>query len=92
MPRLRYSVVVVVDASVVVVVVVVVVVGHGMQTLPPPSTTTPPSAMQAVASCAMRAVDVVQSAAVSQATVGSLLHTPACTMSPGIGSLHVPTT
>ena len=80
--------------TVVVVVLVVVVVvgggGQGSQTLPPPVTTTPPSAVQVVASCAMRDVDVVQSAAVSQASEASLLHTPALVPSPGIGSLHVP--
>jgi hypothetical protein len=78
---------------VVVVVVVVVVVGgggHGLQTLPPPSTTTPPSAEHIVASATMADVDVVQSVLTSQATVGWLLHVPALTMSPGIGSLHVP--
>ena len=66
----RYRVVVVVDeTSVVVVVVVVGGGGHGVQMLPPPSTTAPPSAMHVVASEAMRAVDIVQSAAVSQASV-----------------------
>jgi len=78
---------------VVVVLVVVVVVGgggQGSQTLPPPITTTPPSAVQVVASCSMRDVDVVQSAAVSQASEASLLHTPALVPSPGIGSLQVP--
>ena len=73
--------------------VVVVVLGgggHGVQTLPPPSTTTPPSAMQAVASAAIRAVDMVQSALTSQVTVGSLLHVPLATMSPGVVSLQVP--
>jgi hypothetical protein len=35
-------------------------------------------------------VDVVQSAFTSHATVGWLLHVPAATMSPGIGSLHIP--
>ena len=77
-------------ASVVVVVVVVGGGGHGAQTLPPPSTTTPPSAMQAVASGAMRALDLVQSALTSQVTVGSLLHVPVATMSPGVLSLQVP--
>jgi hypothetical protein len=79
--------------TVVVVVLVVVVVvggGQGSQTLPPPITTTPPSAVQVLASCAMRDVDVVQSAAVSQASEASLLHTPALNPSPGIGSLQVP--
>ena len=78
------------ETSVVVVVVGLGGGGHGAQTLPPPATTTPPAAMQAVASCSMREVDVVQSALTSHATVGSLLHTPALIPSPGIGSLHVP--
>jgi hypothetical protein len=38
----------------------------------------------------MPEVDVVQSSLMSQATVDWLLHVPAATMSPGIGSLHVP--
>jgi hypothetical protein len=66
------------------VVVVVLGDGHAVQTLPPPSTTTPPSAMQAVASWVMRDDDAVQSVAVSQPSVASLLHAPAFTMSPGI--------
>ena len=73
--------------------VVVVVLGgggHGVQTLPPPSTTTPPSAMQAVASGATRAVDLVQSVLTSQVRVGSLLHVPLAIMSPGVVSLQVP--
>src|SRR5207244_10911106 len=79
----------------VVVVVLVVVVGgggggQGSQTLPPPITTTPPSAVQVLASRSMRDVDVVQSAAVSQASEASLLHTPALVPSPGMGSLQVP--
>ena len=53
-------------------------------------TTTPPSVVQPSASCARRAVDRVQSALTSQATVESLLHVPAGVVSPGIGSLHVP--
>jgi hypothetical protein len=76
------------------VLVLVVVVGGGGQgshTLPPPATTTPPSAMHVVASDLRTEVDIVQSLLTSQATVASLLHVPALTPSPGIGSpLHVP--
>ena len=62
---------------------------HAPQVLPAPLEV-PPRAVQVAALGAMLVAVRVQSRAVSQARVGTLLHRPARVESPGIGSLHVP--
>jgi len=63
--------------------------GHGVQTLPEP-TATPFRSLHVASSRTTEPLLFVQSAATSQASAGSLLHTPAATASPGVASLQVP--